>query len=145
MSPQSDTSWSQEGDILVCERALLASSDSKSVTYIFAPRKPEKDVMVTVGKTVIQADIFIGEGKQGFEEVDKNPPEVGPPSLHPRVNQKTLEDRDKQKTLKKVGRKKELRPITGLLNDDMVLEKPISARKLLRSNMITISELNLLA
>ncbi len=145
VSPQSDTSWSQEGDIIGCQRALPASSDSKSVTYIFVPGKPEKDVVVTVGNTVLQADTFIGEGKRGFEEVDRNPPEVGPPSLRPGINQEILEDRDKRKALKRVGRKKELRPITGLLNDDMVLEKPISARKLLRSNMITISELDLMA
>ena len=145
VSPQSDTSWSQEGDIIGCQGALPASSDAKSVTYIFAQGKPDKDVVATVGNTVLQADTFISEGKRGFEEVDRNPPVVGPPSLRPGINQEILEDRDKRKALKRVGRKKELRPITGLLNDDMVLEKPISARKLLRSNMITISELDLMA
>ena len=145
MSPQSDTSWSQEGGIIGCQAALPATSDAKSVAYIFAPGKPEKDVVATVGNAGLQADTFISKSKRGTEEVASNPPVVGPPSLRPVINQGILEDRDKRKALNRVGKKRELRQITGLLNNDMVLEKPTSARELLLSNMITISRLDLTA
>ena len=113
------------------------------MTYIFAPGKPEKDVLATVVNTGLQADTFISEGKRGTEEGDSNPPVVGSTSLRPGISQEILEDRDKRKALKRVGKKKELRIITGLLNDDIVLEKPISACRLLLCNMITISRRDL--
>ena len=144
VSPQSDSSKSQEEDVVGCHGALPAASDAKSVTYIFSLGRREKDMVATVGNTGLHADTLISEGKRGIDEVDSNPPAIGPPSLRPGVNQEILEHRDKRKALKRIGKKKELRPITGLLNDNMVLEKPILARKLLRSNMITISELDLM-
>ena len=142
--PQSDISWSQEEGNFGCLGALPAISDSKSMTYTFTLGKQKKDVVATVGYTGLQTDTFISEGKFGIEEVDSNPPKVGPPSSRPGINQEILEDRDKRKGSKRVS-KKELRPITGLLIHDIELKKPISARKLLRSNMITILELDLMA
>lgn len=113
--------------------------------FIFAPGKPAKEVAATVGNMGLQADTFISEGKRGIEKVDSSPPAVGPPSPGPGINQEIIENRDKRKVLKRVCKKKALRPIMGQLNDDMILENPISARKLVRSNLITISELDLMA
>ena len=76
----------------------------------------------TVGNTGLHADTLISKGKRGIDEVDSNPLAIGPPSLSPGINQETFEDRDKRKALRRVGKKKELRPITGLLNDNMILE-----------------------
>lgn len=86
VSPQSNTSWSQEGGIIGCQGALPATSDVKSVTYIFALGKPEKDVVVTVGNTGLQENTFISKSKHGIEEVDSNPPVVGLPSLRLGIN-----------------------------------------------------------
>ena len=121
MSPQSDSSKSQEEDVVGCHGALPAASDAKSVTYIFSLGRREKDMVATVGNTGLHADTLISEGKRGIDEVDSKPPAIGPPSLRPGINQEILEDRDKRKALRRVGKKKELRPITGLLNDDMIL------------------------
>ena len=47
--------------------------------YTFMLGKPKKDVVATVGYTGLQTDTFISEGKRRIEEVDSNPPVVGPP------------------------------------------------------------------
>lgn len=99
----------------------------------------------TVGNTGLQVDTFISKSKNGIEEVGINPPVIGSPSLCLRINQEILKDRDKQKALERVNKKKELQPIMDLLKDDIILEEPILAHKLLRSNMITISEPDLMA
>lgn len=142
VSPQSESSKSHEEDMVACHGALPAASDAKRLTYIFLPGRREKDIVATAGNTGLLADTLISKGKRGIHEVDSNPAVIGP---RPGINQEILEDRDKRKASKMVGKEKELRPITVLLNDDIVLEKAISARKLLRSNMTTISKLDLMA
>ena len=131
--------------MVACHGALPAASDAKRLTYIFLPGRREKDIVATAGNTGLLADTLISKGKSGIHDADSNPAVIGPPSLRPGINQEILEDRDKRKASKMVGKEKELRPITVLLNDDIVLEKAISARKLLRSNMTNISELDLMA
>lgn len=96
-SPQLDISSNQEGDVVGCHGALPATIDATSVTYIFTLGKQKENTVATVGNTGLQADTFISEGKRGIDEVDSNPPVIGPPSFRPGVNQEILEDRDKRK------------------------------------------------
>lgn len=87
--------------------------------------------MVIVGNTNIQVDTFINERKHSINEVDSNLRIIDIRSLSPKVYQENLEDKDKQKVSKRISKKKELRPITGLLNNNIVFEKPVLVRKLL--------------
>lgn len=90
------------------------------------------------------ADIFISKDMRKINKIDNKSLISDLLLLCLKSNQEIPKNNDKQKLTKRIGKKKKLCRIADLLNNDMVLKKLILAHKLLRSNIITMSELNVI-
>lgn len=84
-----------------------------------------------MSNTCLQVDIFINKEKYSINEVNNNSLVISLLLFCLKINQEILVNKNKQKFSKKVCKKKDLRPIMGLLNDNIILKKLILARKLL--------------